>query len=128
MEDIANTEMLRETLAGTADTAGLLGLMEDEYQRQVATTFAQRRRLLEYVKGLSVTIGTLLLPQLNELMATIMPIVSSMTEWAAAHPEVVKLAFSLVGGLLVLKGSTLPLQFAFAALATPVPRLIWAGS
>ncbi|MCW9041754.1 MAG: phage tail tape measure protein [Pseudopelagicola sp.] len=125
---IANTDLLRETFERTADTAALLGLMEAEYQRQAETTLAQRRRLMEFVKGLSVTIGSVLLPVLNDLMSALMPLISQMTEWAEAHPELIRIVFVLAGGLLLLKGAALVAGFAFTTLAGPILRVIWAGS
>ena len=125
---VDNTEMLREALLKTADASQLVGLMEAEYQRQAATTHAQRQQFLEYLKGLSVVIGTVVLPQLNELMATVAPYISMFTEWAQAHPELINLLFKLAGGLLVLKFSGLAAAFAFTTMMGPILHLIRAGS
>lgn len=125
---IANAELLRQTFEKTADSSAFLGGVEAEYQRQAATTFAQRQRLLEYIKGLSVTIGSELLPMLNEMMASVMPVVTAMTEWAEAHPEIIRLAFLLATGLVALRVATLLTRFAFVTLIGPVLHIIRAGS
>lgn len=125
---IDNAGLLRETFERTADASRLAGLMEEEYRRQTDTTFARRQRLLEYVTGLSEAIGTQLLPQLNDLMAAIMPVVSQITAWAEANPQLMQTVFALAGGLLALKAATLVAGFAFTALATPVLHVVRAGS
>ncbi|MEX0319440.1 MAG: phage tail tape measure protein [Ruegeria sp.] len=125
---VDNTEMLRQALLKTADASQLVGLVEAEYQRQAATTHAQRTQFLEYLKGLSVVVGTVLLPQLNDLMATVAPVITMATEWAQAHPELIGMLFKLAGGLLALRLSTLAVRFAFIAVAGPVLHFIRAAS
>lgn len=125
---IENADMLRRSFEKTADTGTLLGLMEEEYQRQAETTFAQRRRLFEYVKGLSVVIGASLLPQINQLMETVTPLVARITAWAEAHPGLIQGAFKLAAGLLALKAGTLLARFAFVMLAGPVLRIVRVGA
>jgi|GEM_PF-1010018 len=125
---IDNVEQLSKAFEKTADTSQLLGLMEDEYQRQAATTFAQRQRLIEYAKGLSVVIGTALLPQLNELMETIMPIVGAITDWAEVHPELINGLFKAAAGLFAFKLSSIALRWTLFALLPVVLHTIRAAS
>ncbi|UWQ00862.1 phage tail tape measure protein [Aliiroseovarius crassostreae] len=125
---IDNTELLRQTLARTADTASMLGLMEKEYQSQAATTFAQRQRLLQYVNALAVVTGNALLPALNELMATVMPVVGAFTEWAAANPELIESVVKVAAGLLFLRVASIGVRYGFLLLSAPVLKLIRLGS
>ncbi|MBT2131235.1 phage tail tape measure protein [Aliiroseovarius lamellibrachiae] len=124
---IDNVELLGNTFANTADTSALLGLMEKEYQAQAATTHAQRQRLLQYVSGLAVVVGGALLPALNELMASVMPLVSGFTDWAAAHPELIANGAKLAGVFLLLRVASIAARFGFFALAGPVLKLIRFG-
>lgn len=125
---IVNLDMLRSAFAETADTASLLGLMEEEYQRQADTTFAARQRLFEYLKGLSVVIGSTVLPMLNDLMDTIMPVIAQFTQWAAAHPELIQMALKAALALLAFKAASIALRFAIFTLLAPVLHLIRGGA
>lgn len=124
---VANAAMLEQAFKKTSDTAKLLGLMEDEYQRQAATTFAQRQRFLEFLKGLSVVVGAAVLPQLNELMATLMPILKATTDWAAAHPELVSGLIKLAAGLFAFRLASIALRWTLLATLMPFARLILGG-
>lgn len=128
MSLIENGEQLRATFAATADTAAMLGLVEEEYQRQAATTFAQRQRLLEYVKGLSVVIGSTLLPAMNDLFASIMPVVNQITNWVEANPELVALILKITAGLIGFKFASAAVRFALFSLLGPFFRLFRVGS
>ncbi|PID35424.1 MAG: phage tail tape measure protein [Rhodobacterales bacterium] len=125
---INQADLLRTTFEKTADTASLLGLMEQEYQRQAQTTFAQRQRLFEYIKGLSVVIGSTLLPALNELFATLMPIVSQFTAWVEANPELVSGILKIGAGLLALKFASVVARLAVFSIIGPFLRLFRVGS
>lgn len=117
---IANTDMLRQSFANTADATAHLGLMEEEYRRQAETTLAQRRRLLQYQNAVSTTIGNALLPMLNELMETIMPVIGQITEWAAQNPELIEQLGWVVAGLFGFKLASLALRFALLPLFSVV--------
>ncbi|HAW49153.1 MAG TPA: phage tail tape measure protein [Roseovarius sp.] len=117
---IANADAYREALAKTADEAQVLGLMEEEYRRQAETTLAQRRRLLQYLNAVSTTIGSALLPMLNELMETIMPVIGQITEWAAQNPELIEQLGWVVAGLFGFKLASLALRFALLPLFSVV--------
>lgn len=125
---IENADLLRRTFERTADTAALLGLMEEEYQRQAETTFAQRQRLFEYLKGLSVVVGSTVLPILNELMEQIMPIIKQVTDWAAAHPELIQMIFKVALALFAFKLASIALRWTLFSLLTPFLKLVKAGS
>lgn len=129
---IANTQLLKDAFAETADTAALLGLMEDEYQRQAATTYAQRQRLFEYIKGVSKVVGGAVLPQLNEVMASLMPIIGQITQWAAENPELIqqlfKIAILLFGMRVALLAGRMAVQsltMAYYFLNGVIAVVVW---
>jgi TP901 family phage tail tape measure protein len=125
---VTNVEMLEKALRKTADTASLLGLMEEEYNRQAETTFVQRQRLIEFAKGLAVTVGSALLPQLNALMETLMPIIAQTTAWAAAHPELINGFMKAALALFTFKLASIALRWTLFSLLPPFLHLIKAGS
>ncbi|KQI66878.1 hypothetical protein AN189_18490 [Loktanella sp. 3ANDIMAR09] len=120
---IAQTDTLRAALAATADSAALLGLMEMEYARQVETTKAQRAHTIEYFKTLSVVVGAQLLPMLNDMLETIMPVIGRTVEWAEANPELIQQLGWLAAGLFGLSVAS----FAVKLALLPVLRLVSVG-
>ncbi|MFV1538879.1 phage tail tape measure protein [Phaeobacter sp. JH204B] len=125
---ITNVEMLETALAKAADTASLLGLMEEEYSRQAATTFVQRQRLLEFAKAMAVVVGTAVLPQMNELMAALMPIVAAMTDWAAAHPALINGVMKAALALFSLRVASIALRWSLFSILPVFLHIIRAGS
>lgn len=79
------------------------------------------------VKGLTMTVGSVLLPIIADALGKIIVVVQAVREWTAAHPELTKAVAALgvvlltVGGALLGVGTVLiPLTAAFAAISAPV--------
>lgn len=125
---VTNVEMLEKAFAKTADTSKLLGLMEEEYGRQAATTFVQRQRLLEFAKGLAVVTGTVLLPQLNALMESLMPLIAQTTAWAAAHPELINGVMKAALALFTFKVASIALRWTLYSILPPILHVIRAAA
>ncbi|MDJ0824254.1 MAG: phage tail tape measure protein [Rhodobacter sp.] len=124
---LTNLEMLRGSFELVADAEAFAGSMLREYESQASTTNAQLIRMRGFAKALSVTIGSAVLPELNALLDTLMPLIGAARDWAAAHPELITLAFKLAAALLVLRVATLAARWAFYAAAVPVLHLVRAG-
>lgn len=120
---IMNAELLETTLGKVNDKTKIAGLMEEEYQRQAATTLVNRRRFLEYLTGIAVVVGNAVLPAFNNLMAQMMPLINKATDWAAAHPEMIELGFKLTAGLIAMKLAFIALQWG--VFSTLGPLLYW---
>lgn len=121
---LLNTERYRGMLEETADASRLLGLMEEEYQRKAETTRAQRQRLFSYFESLGVVIGGQLLPMLNSALETMMPVLGALTQWADAHPQLLKYLGWLVAGLFGFRLALLALRFAFGPLLWLAARAV----
>lgn len=103
-------------------------MMEEKYSHQAATTFVQRQRLLEFVKGLSVVVGSSVLPQMNELMESLMPVISAVTEWSAAHPELINGMMKAALALFTFKLASIALRWTLFSILPPFLHIIRAGS
>ncbi len=103
-------------------------MMEEKYSRQAATTFVQRQRLLEFAKGLAVVVGSTLLPQLNELMESLMPVIAAVTEWSAAHPELINGMMKAALALFTFKLASIALRWTLFSILPPFLHIIRAGS
>lgn len=113
---LANTDLLKRSFGLVADEIAYAGSMTDEFQQITATTAYQRRLLNNQLHRMSVIVGAELLPIMNDIMATMMPIISQITDWIAANPELVKTIGMVVAGLFAMKASGLALRWTFEAL------------
>jgi TP901 family phage tail tape measure protein len=73
-----------------------------EAQQDAKTQSAQ---LAAATQGMSIAIGNAFLPVLQRVEGAIAPIIQRMTQWAAAHPDLVaKIGLLTAGGLLLVGG------------------------
>lgn len=100
------------------------GSMDREYQARLKTTTAQWAMLRNRISEVSVTIGSVLLPALNGIMATIGPLVSSMAEWADANPELTKYLVATIAALMSLSIAAKVLGFVFAGMRVGIIPLL----
>lgn len=124
---LTNLDLLRGSFGLVANESAFAGSMLAEYASQSDTTRAALKRVTNYARGLAVTIGATLLPQLNELLSRTMPMIGAAREWAAANPELVRTIVMVTAGLLALKIATLATRWAFLTMVVPVLHLVRAG-
>ena len=94
---------------------------------QAATTAAQRQLFINSFIHLSEVIGTQVLPARNDFMDTIQPMISAVTKWTEAHPELTKWLFRAATALLFLKAASLALRLGYSLLLRPILHLICRG-
>lgn len=113
---LANTDLLARAFGLVADETEYAGSMTEEFKGITETTAYQRRLLNNQLHRMSVIVGAELLPIMNDFMATMMPVISQITDWIAANPELVKTIGMVVAGLFAMKASSLVLRWTFEAL------------
>ena len=80
-----------------------------------STTAAQMQLFSNNITELGITIGTNLLPVINDLLETVKPIIEDITKWAAEHPKLTTailltgVALGIIGGILGLLMPTIEL-------------------
>ncbi|MEE1888862.1 phage tail tape measure protein [Pseudomonas carassii] len=111
---LTNLKLLKSNLASVGDSTKYAGSMEGEYTSRAATTANALQQLQNRVTRLGITVGSMLLPPLNDFMATVGPIISSVTSLAGAHPWLIKGLLGAAVGFTVLRLAT---AGATAALA-----------
>ncbi|AWM87379.1 phage tail tape measure protein [Microvirga sp. 17 mud 1-3] len=128
-----NTGELRKQLE-LANSEAAKGSMSREFQARMQTTNAQWTVSKNRLTEIGVTIGSVMLPALNDLMQTVGPVVSKFAEWAKDNPLLMKAlvgtATALVGlrigtlafgyGLTFIKGAALSAWSAIAKLRAGV--------
>lgn len=111
---VTNLQLLSGNLTKVGDATAYAGSMEAEYKSRSETTANAMQLLQNRVTRLGITVGSMLLPPLNDFMATVGPIISSVTSLAGAHPWLIKGLLGAAVGFTVLRLAT---AGATAALA-----------
>ena len=121
---LTNLDLLRDAFELVEDQAAFSGSMLDEYGKQAATTANALKITRNFLTGLAVTMGSIVLPELNQLLATVQPILGVVTDWAAANPELISTILKVTGGLLMFRLGSIAARWAVLSLVTPVLHLI----
>jgi TP901 family phage tail tape measure protein len=122
LQDIANK--------GFKDGTSLV----DEYNKKNNTTAAQIQKAKNNFEALTITIGTELLPVINQLINKIVPVIKDVAKWVTENKELVKnitIAAGAIGGfLLVVSGistvvaivseAIIGLTFVWGLLTAPI--------
>lgn len=109
---LTNLDLVRNSLGMVADEATYAGSATKEFAARSAT-FENRVQLFNNsLARLKITVGNALLPVLTELMDKIEPILDSIGQWIAAHPDLTGNIIATVGALAALKGVVATLTFA----------------
>ncbi|WP_122582809.1 phage tail tape measure protein [Pseudomonas viridiflava] len=87
---LKNLDVLRSNLAKVGEGVQSAGTIEQEFQANSETTAVALKEMENRVDRLSINIGSMFLPAMNETMAVIGPMISQVVALAAEHPGVIK--------------------------------------
>lgn len=110
-----------ETLSETGSAARIAAQMND-------TAAGAIKRLQSMTESLAISVGSILLPQIVELLDTIIPVIEGVRIWAEAHPELISLIFKLTAGLLFFRLGSIALRRVLFSMLTPILQIIRAAS
>lgn len=96
-----------------ANSEAAKGSMGREFSARMETTTAQWEISKNRMTEIGVTIGSVMLPALNDLMRTVGPIVSKFAEWAKDNPVLVKAIVGTATALVGLRIATLAFGYGF---------------
>ncbi|WEJ33853.1 phage tail tape measure protein [Devosia sp. SD17-2] len=108
---LGNTEALREALGFVSDEMTYAGSVGAEFEKRAATTEFAIQRFKNQVNDLGIIIGSILLPPLNEILATIGPIVTRISEFAEANPELTRNVIAASAALIGFRVAMVGLKF-----------------
>ncbi|WP_319568387.1 phage tail tape measure protein [Cohaesibacter marisflavi] len=127
---ISNAKLLDQALASVSDETKYLGSAQAEYEVRAKTTENALQLFKNQMEGLSIAIGSALLPALTKIVELVGPIIGALADWAAAHPQVTTAVVGLVTALVAARVAATAMRFAFLfgkggllSLAMVVPRL-----
>lgn len=113
---VTNLQLLSGNLTKVGDATAYAGSMEAEYKSRSETTANAMQLLQNRVTRLGITVGSMLLPPLNDFMATVGPIISGVTSLAGAHPWLIKGLLGAAVGFTVLRLATAGASAALALM------------
>jgi TP901 family phage tail tape measure protein len=97
---LTNLDLLRTNFNRVADAQQYGGSMQKEYASRAATTENQLLLLKNSVTAISVTLGDVFLPAINEAATAVMPYLERVRDFVRANPELVKSVAKFGGALL----------------------------
>lgn len=104
-----------EDSAGTAERIGSV---------QMQGFNGQMKELTSAIEGAAIALGSMLIPAASELVASIIPAVSVITEWIQANPELARTLLTAVAGLMLFSVASKVAAFAFSGVHLGALRLI----
>lgn len=100
---LTNLDTLQKNFKNVGKEGGFAGSMNAEYTARAATTANAVQLLMNRVTRLGISVGSILLPPFNDFLAFVGPLVSQVSELAAAHPGLVKGILGAAVGFTVLR-------------------------
>lgn len=106
-------DVFKGALGSVANDQNNVNRYNEVFATQLGTTESKMQLLQNSFHELAIEIGTALLPAIKAFAAFLTPIINKVTEFAAKHPNIVRLG-SALAGLAISIG---PFLFAMATLA-----------
>jgi TP901 family phage tail tape measure protein len=110
-------------IEATALNAPKQDIIGKDYARRIETTTEQFKQFRIGMTEIGLTIGSTLLPALNQGIGAVMPFVRQFGAWAEANPEVVRGVVALGAGLVGAKLGLIGLKLAVNLVKTPFAAL-----
>lgn len=99
------------------DAAGsATGVVDNDFARRMLTAEAQTKAFTAGLNALGLSIGTILLPSLNELTGSLLGFVNQASAFTDAHPGMVGAAVKITASLVALKIAAIATAFAYRTL------------
>jgi TP901 family phage tail tape measure protein len=115
---LTNLDLLSSNFAKVGDSTAYAGSMNKEYAARAATTQNNLQLLQNRVVRLGISVGAALLPPFNDFMGTIGPVISGVSELAAANPWLVKGILGAAVGFGILRLSVMASTIALGIMNT----------
>ena len=112
------------------------GTVEEDYARRIQTAEGVQKRFSAAMENLNTSIGMSLIPTINRLLDTIIPVMDTLGQWIDQHPDLTGAILSTVSALVAMKVAAAGLTFigligkggALSMLAGGFGFVRWAGT
>lgn len=95
---LTQLDNLKTNFDRVGEASQYAGSMQAEYEARAGTTANQLQLTKNNIMALAVSVGSVLLPPLNELLSSASTVIGTMADWAAQNPEI-------TSGLLTVAGT-----------------------
>ena len=99
------------------------GSMDKEFAARSATTANNVQLLKNQLMHLAISIGSVMLPAVNSLVAGLKPWVDYFIRLSEAHPELVRNVYKLIAALVGFKAGSFVVRYLFSFLTTGALQL-----
>ena len=99
------------------------GSMDKEFAARSATTANNVQLLKNQLMHLAISIGSVMLPAVNSLVAGLKPWIDHFIRLSEAHPELVRNVYKLIAALVGFKAGSLIVRYLFSFLTTGALQL-----
>ena len=123
-----NIEAYEKSIRALKETGGdgkplFAGSMDKEFAARSATTANNVQLLKNQLMHLAISIGSVMLPAVNSLVAGLKPWVDYFIRLSEAHPELVQNVYKLIAALVGFKAGSLIVRYLFSFLTTSALQL-----
>lgn len=94
------------------------GSMDKEFAARSATTANNLQLFKNQMQHLAISIGSVMLPAINDLLNSLKPLVEQFIKFAQAHPTLIKNIFLVLAGLVAFKAGGLAVRFMLSGLGS----------
>lgn len=108
---IANLELFKSIRQGALD-AGNQDLMGDDWVKRMDTASSRMDAFKIGIGELGLSLGNALLPAVNDLLKTAIPLVHSFAGWAQANPDLISGVVKFAAGAVALRMGMLGAAYA----------------
>lgn len=105
---IQNMEQYRRI---RAETLSAQGVVDGDFARRLQTAQGAIDRWNATMENLKITIGAILVPLMNDLLGSILPVVNGIAQWAEANPDLARTIAAVTGGLVAFRVALAGLTF-----------------
>lgn len=109
---LTNLDTLQKNFALVNNEQKYGGSMQREYASRAATTANAMQLMQNRVTDLGISVGTALLPPLNDFLEAVGPIVSQISTVVSANPALIKAIVGAAAGFAVLRLAVITATFA----------------
>lgn len=108
---ITNTELLADALGLVANRAEYAGSAAEEYAIRAKTSENNLQLFRNQITSLAISIGNALLPAMNQILAVVGPIVTSISDLAQRFPNVTAGIVGLTAAAIAFKVAAIGIQY-----------------
>ena len=120
---LTNLDTVADTLNRVKDETNYASSMNQEYEARAATTANNIQLLKNRLENTAITLGSIMLPAINSVIASLTPWIEKLTSLIEKHPDVVANILKVVGVIALGTAGFFAMSGAISALMIPVAIL-----